>query len=134
VALNEALRNAIYHGNLEIPPEQLRQAREKLLEGETDEFLEQRRLQPPFRDRRISVKASLFPDEVRLVVRDQGPGFDVSSVPNLDDREALELERGRGISLMRTLMDEVIFNDKGNEVTLIKRRETNGLSSPSSAP
>jgi anti-sigma regulatory factor (Ser/Thr protein kinase) len=79
------------------------------------------------------VKASLFPDEVRLVVRDQGPGFDVSAVPNCDDLEALELERGRGLSLMRTLMDEVIFNDKGNEVTLVKRRETEGLSSLNSA-
>jgi CheY-like chemotaxis protein/anti-sigma regulatory factor (Ser/Thr protein kinase) len=123
VALNEALRNALYHGSLEISFDDMQQARERLLQGQTFELIEQRRLQPPYRDRKIFVKASLHPEDVRLVVRDEGPGFDVSAVPDPDDREALEPERGRGLSLMRTLMDEVIYNSKGNEVTMIKRRD-----------
>jgi CheY-like chemotaxis protein/anti-sigma regulatory factor (Ser/Thr protein kinase) len=124
VALNEALRNALYHGNLEISFEQLQRTREELLQGQSSEFLDRRRMERPYRDRRIFVKASLYPDEVRLVVRDEGDGFDVKAVPDPDDPESLEPERGRGLSLMRTLMDEVVYNAEGNEVTLIKRRET----------
>ena len=60
------------------------------------------------------------------MIRDEGGGFDVSSVPDPEAPGALEGEKGRGLSLMRTFMDDVTFNDAGNEVTMIKRREHEG--------
>ena len=51
-------------------------------------------------------------------VRDEGPGFDPASLPDPTDPANLDRPCGRGLLLMRTFMDNVIFNDKGNEVTL----------------
>ena len=62
-------------------------------------------------------------DEARFVIRDQGPGFDVSKLPGRGDAETLESEGGHGLLLMQTFMDEVTFNARGNEVTMVKRRE-----------
>jgi anti-sigma regulatory factor (Ser/Thr protein kinase) len=58
------------------------------------------------------------------VIRDEGPGFDVADVPSVDEPSALESTCGRGVVLMRTLMEKVDFNETGNEVTLVKRQET----------
>ena len=76
------------------------------------------------RIRRIHVLVTLSPSEARFVIRDEGPGFDPESVPDPTDPANLERESGRGLLLMRTFMDEVRFNQAGNEVTLIKRRQT----------
>jgi CheY-like chemotaxis protein/anti-sigma regulatory factor (Ser/Thr protein kinase) len=122
VALSEAIRNAIYHGNLEISFEDLQQIREKLLSGQRVDMLEERRQSEPFSSRVVRVTARVSPEEIRLVVADEGPGFDVSTIPPADDPAALDPEKGRGLSLMRTFMDEVTFNESGNTVTMIKRR------------
>ena len=60
---------------------------------------------------------------VFIVVRDQGPGFDPSRVPNPLANENLTAEHGRGIYLMRLAMDEVSFERKGTEVHLRKSQE-----------
>jgi anti-sigma regulatory factor (Ser/Thr protein kinase) len=49
----------------------------------------------------------------------------VAAVPVPGDPNALEPERGRGLSLMRNFMDELRFNETGNEVTMVKRRDDN---------
>lgn len=117
MALDEALVNALYHGNLEVSSE---------LKDQDDrayyELARKRSLEQPYRDRRIHVEAELSPEQARIVTRDQGPGFDPDSLPDPTDPENLLRVHGRGILLMRTFMDEVEFNDKGNEVTMIKRR------------
>jgi CheY-like chemotaxis protein len=122
IALEQALLNALYRGNLEIDPERMLEAREALLEGGQD-IVAERSSQAPYRDRTIYVDISITKDEARFTVRDQGPGFDVAGAPDPGDPGALEREGGRGLVLMRTFMDEVKFNEKGNEVTMIKRRE-----------
>jgi CheY-like chemotaxis protein len=121
-ALREALVNALYRGNLEISFEQMQAAREDLVLGKDFSLVAQRRKEPPYRDRRIFVQVNVSPDEVRFVVRDEGLGFDVAAVPEPGDPRALEPERGRGLSLMRNFMDEVIYNDVGNEVILVRRK------------
>jgi len=123
MALKEALMNALYHGSLELSVDQMREVLRKLRRGEEVSLVKDPRSEPPYRDRRIYVEGRLSPDEVRFVVRDEGPGFDVSSLPNSKDPTALEPGRGRGLTIMRNLMDEVTFNDVGNEVTMVKRRE-----------
>ena len=76
----------------------------------------------PYCERRIRVVARLDRDEARFTIADDGPGFDPGALP--DPRAAQNLERlsGRGVLLMRTFMDEVTFHERGNVVTLVKRR------------
>ena len=120
VALKEALLNALYHGNLEITFDQMQEARDKLVLAEPFEPAEQRRSESPYGDRRIHVTAKVTSQEARFVIRDEGSGFDVAAVPEPGDPEALQPQRGRGLSLMRSFIDEVLYNQTGNEVTLIK--------------
>ncbi len=57
-----------------------------------------------------------------FVIRDGGPGFDITQVPDPTDPENMLRPSGRGLLLMRAFMDEFHFNNVGNEVTMIKRR------------
>lgn len=126
VALKEALLNAVFHGNLEISPEEMREVRERLLEEHELSLVEQRWSQAPYRDRRVFVHVVVSRNEARFLVRDEGRGFNPQGIPLPTELGALEAERGRGLALMRSFMDEVLFNEAGNEVTMIKRKETPG--------
>ena len=93
-ALHEALVNAIVHGNDE------------------DET------------RRVNVELAARAGGLDVRVRDEGPGFDPTRVPDPLAPENLCKPSGRGIFLMRMLMDEVAFRrlaDGGMEVTMRKR-------------
>jgi CheY-like chemotaxis protein/anti-sigma regulatory factor (Ser/Thr protein kinase) len=118
VALEEALANALYHGNLEVCSA-LRDEDDRAYFNQIDA----RRREGPFCDRRIFVEAELSRDEARFVVRDEGTGFDPTLLPDPTDPANLEKSSGRGILLMRTFMDEVTFNAVGNEVRMLKRRK-----------
>ena len=91
LALEEALSNAIKHGN---------------------------RLDPT---KTVTVRFSVGSDEIKIVITDQGSGFDPSTVPDPTTDEHLEEPNGRGIMLMQAYMDQVSYNDRGNEVCMIKR-------------
>jgi len=121
LVIEEALVNAMIHGNLELSNDDLESTRESLVTGGRSAIVE-RRSQPPYRDRRVDVRIRFVPGEVRLTIADEGPGFDVSGIAEATDAAAIEDEAGRGLVLMRTFMDEVTFNEAGNEVTLVKRR------------
>jgi serine/threonine-protein kinase RsbW len=58
---------------------------------------------------------------ISLIVSDQGQGFDALSVPDSVGAENLEAEHGRGIRLMKFVMDEVSFQQRGTEVHMCKR-------------
>ena len=134
MALKEALINALLHGSLEVSVGQMQEALDKLRQGQQVRLVQDPRLDPAYRARRIHVAVSLSPEEVRFVVRDEGPGFDVTTVPLSKDPSALEPGRGRGLAIMRNLMDEVTFNDAGNEVTLVKRRKSVTLEARDAGP
>ncbi len=116
VALQEALSNALFHGNLEVDSE-LRQEDERQYYG----LAERRRAEEPYRDRRILVEARLDRDSATYTIEDEGPGFDTSSLDRPIDPEDLMRIGGRGMLLIRTFMDEVSHNAKGNRITLVKR-------------
>jgi CheY-like chemotaxis protein len=118
VALGESLANAMYHGNLEISSV----VRERS-ETEYQMLIAERRRQKPWRDRRVYVSSKETLGEVRYVIRDEGPGFDPSKLPDPTDPANMEKTTGRGLLLIRTFMDEVFHNDVGNQLTLVKRRE-----------
>jgi len=117
VALQEALLNAAHHGNLEVGSE-LRDEDTELYMRE----LAKRMDEMPYKARRIHVDAKFSGEEARFSIRDEGPGFDPSALPDPCDTENLLKCHGRGVMLMRSLMDECRYNDSGNAVTLVKRR------------
>ncbi len=90
VALSEALSNAILRGNEEDP------------------------------DRAVSVSVSASSESIVIEVRDEGDGFDLeASTHDPADPANIEREDGRGVFLMRALMDSVEqFDDAGNVVRL----------------
>jgi len=116
VALEEALLNALYHGNLEVSSE--------LRESDAQSYYrlaDQRRRQPPYCERKIYVEAEFTQSEVTYVVRDEGPGFNPQTLPDPTDPANLERISGRGLLLIRTFMDEVCHNPAGNEIRMVKR-------------
>lgn len=116
VALEEALLNAAYHGNLEVSSD--------LRETDHSAYYALARVRsetPPYCTRSIMIDVEISPDGVRYTIEDQGPGFDPSKLPDPTDPVNLERPCGRGLLLMRTFMDEVSYNDKGNRVTMQKR-------------
>lgn len=118
IALEEALINAMYHGNLELPAHHLPETRKLLHEGKGSELVEDRQSQPPYKDRRIQVAADFTRGRAQVVVADEGNGFDTeASLPKSVD-EIMEDDCHRGLSLIRTFMDEVVFNQRGNELRM----------------
>lgn len=126
VALEQALLNALYRGNLELAADDIERSRELLLQGKNGDLVAHRCKETPYCERSIQVDVRITPEEARFVIRDEGPGFDVSSLPQPGDPGTLEQEGGRGLVLMRTFMDEVTYNEQGNEVTMVKRRSHSG--------
>jgi CheY-like chemotaxis protein len=117
VALQESLANALFHGNLECSSN-LRQEDERVFYRLAD----QRRALEPYRSRRIRVESQVDRDEARIVIRDEGPGFNVASLDKPLDSEDLMRVGGRGMILIRTFLDEAYHNESGNQITLVKRK------------
>ncbi len=124
VATEHAVINAMYRGNLELTRDQTPPDHASIHEGATTVDIEERLGMAPYKDRRVTVEATALLDEVRIVVRDQGKGFDTSNLPQAGNPDLLESQGGRGLVLMTSFVDCVEFNEIGNEVTLIKRRRT----------
>ncbi len=116
VALEEALVNAMYHGNLEVDSELKEDDHEAY-----DALVRKRRQESPFCDRRIHVETDMSKSQAVVSVADDGPGFNPRMLPDPTDPENLDRVSGRGVLLMRTFMDEIEFNENGNRVTMVKR-------------
>lgn len=116
IALEEALLNAVYHGNLEISS--------KLKENGDGPFhalARERRTTEPYASRWVRVTARVTRKKATFTVTDEGPGFDVSALPDPTDPANLERPSGRGLLLMRAYTDEVRYSATGNRVTMVKR-------------
>lgn len=90
-------------------------------------------------DRLVTIRYRVYPDRVEIVVRDQGSGFDRNDLPHaatmgdpfthLDVRDKLGLRAGGfGLMICKGMVDELDYNDVGNEVTLTKRFATDANS------
>src|SRR5690349_21747702 len=104
MALHEALSNSVVHGNLEVPSE--------LKEREDNAFVELlalRSADPRFSSRPVDVEVDYDGEQCRWTLTDQGNGFDVERVLGRGPLDESDLWRpsGRGVLMMRALMDEV---------------------------
>lgn len=125
-ALQHATFNAMFRGNLELTREEWVQSSAEHADSDNP-IVSQRIASSPYCDRKISYDARLMRDLIRVTIRDQGRGFDTNAVNALDSPNAMDDDHGRGLVLMHKFVDKVIFNDRGNEVTLVKQ-----VSGPSS--
>ena len=119
LGLDEALRNAYEHGNLAMSAEEKRVLCEtELLEKE----LEKRELEARKAERFIALRVKCDKHSFFCSVSDQGSGFDwqQAKLPKAQDISSISLH-GRGLKLITAIFDSVMFNQKGNEVTLSKR-------------
>lgn len=124
MAFHEALVNALEHGNLEL---------DSGLKGDLlrdkdpyQEALEARLADPHYAGRRVEVWADATPDRFEVSIRDDGPGFDVKSALRTPE-EALTRQCGRGLPLIRMIMDEVRFSDSGNRIWMVLHKKDHDL-------
>ncbi|MCU0707933.1 MAG: ATP-binding protein [Pirellula sp.] len=92
MAIEEAVVNAIEHGNKRDASKQ------------------------------VHVIFHVFQDRAELSITDQGNGFDHHNIADPTEEERLEQPRGRGVMLIRELMSEAKYNEKGNSLWMLKRR------------
>ena len=116
IAVEEALLNGLFHGNLGLPSPQFEDG-----ERTHERLAQERRRLAPYADRRLHVELSLDARETRIVIRDEGGGFDVSTLGDATLPENLLQIHGRGLTLIRLFMTQVQHNALGNEITLVYR-------------
>ena len=77
-------------------------------------------------DKRIDVHLQRTEEALEICIADEGAGLDPDAIPDPRDPANLLRASGRGVFLMRAIMDEVHFRQlaPGTEVTLVKRRNT----------
>jgi serine/threonine-protein kinase RsbW len=79
----------------------------------------------------VSITAEFTAEGTRFTIADEGSGFDLCKVPNPTDPCRLLEPSGRGLYLINHIMDEVCFNDAGNQLTMFKRIARGGQPKPS---
>lgn len=121
IAIHQALENALYRGNLSLRHDQWRRQTDLTGGNSEEEQLVAKRLQEaPYKHRKLVYDVRLMKDLIRVVIRDEGNGFDTAIVPKANDPHVLEDRKGRGLVLITSFMDKVTFNEKGNEITMVK--------------
>jgi anti-sigma regulatory factor (Ser/Thr protein kinase) len=115
LALDEAITNAVMHGNLELSSELKEQGSRVFAE-----VLAERSADPRYASRQVTIIMDYDGVRCRWTIADEGPGFDPSRYLARDqtDEAELWLASGRGILLMRAFMDEVQYEQGGRQVTL----------------
>ena len=73
-------------------------------------------------DERLSVDIDFLHNDnkVTITVEDKGGGFDYNGIPDPTKEDNLLKSKGRGIFLIRHLMDNVEYNEKGNRIIMTK--------------
>ncbi|MBX3423983.1 MAG: response regulator [Pirellulaceae bacterium] len=124
-ALQQAASNAMFRGNLELSRQQCPQA--SISDCRIDSLpsvVRERLNAAPYRNRKIHFDARLMRDLIRIVIKDDGHGFDVKTWESRhqvhEGAAPFTGDTGRGFALIYRFMDKVSFNGSGNEITLVK--------------
>lgn len=119
VAIREMLINAIEHGNLDLS---FSEKTEVTIKDNYFEFIMERQKDPRFSDKRVEIEYMIKPGMAIFKITDQGKGFDHRSFLGKDPNESNEqmLMHGRGITMASEIFDKIKYNNKGNQVLLVK--------------
>ena len=113
VGLSELLINAVEHGNLEISYDETTEAIERRGRGE----LVQRRLaDPAFKERQAELRFEHLPDRYRILIKDQGPGFDWRRYLSLGAERVFD-SHGRGVFMASACFDRLEYLGNGNALS-----------------
>lgn len=97
IALREAVNNAIKHGNKEDP------------------------------DKSVAIDFQIYPDKIRILISDEGKGFDSNKIPDPTLNDNIMKADGRGLFFIKSFMDEleIIHSDerRGTKIALIKYKD-----------
>ena len=119
MGLNEMIVNAMEHGNLNVTFDEKTKAQE---EGRLFDFMSERRQLPEYSEKKVLI--DYFFDETKVIYRitDMGPGFDYQKIMDRVKNEVNQqsLSHGRGIIMTQAVFDRVEYNNKGNQVLMMK--------------
>jgi anti-sigma regulatory factor (Ser/Thr protein kinase)/PAS domain-containing protein len=115
IGLREILINAMEHGNLGITNQEKTQY---LLEGIYDKIIKERLKDPYYQNKKVVIEYKLTNHILFYRITDEGSGFEVEKF--LNKEVEFNSFHGRGIFITKNAFDKVIYNKKGNSVTLIK--------------
>ena len=121
MAFHEALVNALEHGNLELDS-----GLKADLFSDKDPYdaLRRKRLQDPlYADRTIEVETHLSEEVYEVLITDGGPGFKAHLLVSPEDAAHQARHCGRGLPLIQLVMDEILFNEKGNQIRMALKRK-----------
>lgn len=122
-ALEHALVNAMYRGNLGLGPSVTPSQHQIVFGHATTELIEKRKSEAPYKERRIQVRVVAERAGLKVTVRDGGDGFNVGQYFGKTTLARLQKESGHGLLFMQRLTDDLQFNLEGNEVTLVKNAQ-----------
>jgi hypothetical protein len=123
LALEESLVNSMEHGNLELSSS-LRSS-ETLGEDRYEQMRAERLMDPRYGGREVRISVEIEPGQAMVSIEDQGPGFDVArarAAAAEQSREKIMDASGKGLALIRRSFSEVRYNERGNVISLVKRR------------
>ncbi|MFT5301590.1 MAG: CheY-like chemotaxis protein [Mariniblastus sp.] len=112
VALEHALLNAMIRGNLELSRADMPVLNRAMVQ--------ERQSASPFDQRRVYFRSLVTAEKTQFTIRDNGPGFDTSKIPAATDPDSFRDGTGRGLVLIQSAMDEVTFDESGNELVMTK--------------
>lgn len=116
LSLQEAISNAMFHGNFEIDSSLRDAGGLKVFNDE----IEKRKNLTPYKDRTVKITSEMTPDYVQYEIEDQGMGFDHTTLPDPRDPENFFKNSGRGLLIIRIHMDEVSWSGNGSIIRMKK--------------
>ncbi len=115
LALDEMLLNAIEHGNCKISYNE--KSEWLKTDGAISELIKQRMKNPDIAKKKVTFEYNITPNSSKFFIADQGDGFDWRRIKDpTKGKNILELH-GRGILITKKVAQNLVYNDKGNEVT-----------------
>ena len=121
MGLIEMLSNAVEHGNLEIG-QYLKSKFSKEDKNDYFQFIDALKNDSSYRDRKVQLEVKINPNSVTCIITDEGSGFDLDTLPDATTEKEITTPSGKGILMTRQVfVDEIHYNEKGNQVTLIKK-------------
>jgi CheY-like chemotaxis protein len=120
-AVASAIFNSICYGNLEVKDDET--FVDRLLSGDESGRVElrERADAAPYCERSVQLKVSVGDDDTRILVSHDGPGRMTRMTPAPGTPESFELEQCRGLVLMTSFMDDIMFHSDYSEVVMVKQ-------------